>query len=122
MPEYLTDSFYVAFSLLAVLQPVDAETQKSMMAFYHKKQEEQKVVRRLACCSAAKHCYAYYISSDMLQSVLVCPDCMQGLTVDHLSHVFSVCATCKVLLTYCRSWLRMMMMTTPTARGQIPKL
>ncbi len=26
-----------------VLQPVDAETQKAMMAFYHKKQEEQKV-------------------------------------------------------------------------------
>lgn len=27
----------------AAMQPVDAETQKSMMAFYHKKQEEQKV-------------------------------------------------------------------------------
>ena len=26
-----------------LLQPVDAETQKAMMAFYHKKQEEQKV-------------------------------------------------------------------------------
>ena len=29
--------------LVLLLQPVDAETQKSMMAFYHKKQEEQKV-------------------------------------------------------------------------------
>lgn len=30
--------------LICYAQPVDADTQKAMMAYYYKKQEEQKVI------------------------------------------------------------------------------
>ena len=44
--------------LLVMLQPVDADTQKAMMAFYHKKQEEQKVCKQVFNAHCILHMHA----------------------------------------------------------------
>ena len=68
--------------MVVLLQPVDAETQKAMMAFYHKKQEEQKVCVKPAstlltgACGTSTlqlRCPGVIVSCLALQHLRSCP-------------------------------------------------
>ena len=93
---------------LLLVQALDSDTQKAMMAWYHKKQQQEQVhrLKRMQYSISTKYELASWVLCQ--QDMLVCSCSMlQWPATDYDNG--------------CRSW-RLTTMTTATATGQAPRI